>query len=185
MTLATTWPERGFSTLCRVKTKQRNRLLDVTLNALINVSINGPDRTITRKSSIEGLYVCAGGLTFCKLTKTPLIYSISYSNLGSWSFVWGAKPTKPPRRRDWVQSSLMMRARLRLLMRFVIEMDKNKELTESDRANTKDPRICRWWVKYDAFTDEQRLFNEVEIKNVCYNICKYSCTTCVLWLPIQ
>ena len=39
----TAWPEREFSTVCRVKTKQRNRLLDVTLNALINVSMNGPN----------------------------------------------------------------------------------------------------------------------------------------------
>jgi len=29
--------------LCHVKTKQRNKLLDVTLNALMNVSINGPE----------------------------------------------------------------------------------------------------------------------------------------------
>ena len=42
--LATAWPERGFSTLCHVKNKQRNRLLDVTLNALLNVSINGPKK---------------------------------------------------------------------------------------------------------------------------------------------
>jgi len=41
--LATNWPEQGFATLCRVKTKQRNRLFEVTLNALINVSINGPE----------------------------------------------------------------------------------------------------------------------------------------------
>jgi len=41
--LATTWLEQGFSTLCRVKTKQCNELFDVTLNALINVSVNGPE----------------------------------------------------------------------------------------------------------------------------------------------
>ena len=29
--LATTWPEERYSTLCRVKTKQRNRIFDVTL----------------------------------------------------------------------------------------------------------------------------------------------------------
>jgi len=52
--LATAWPELGFATLCRVKTKQRNRLLDVTLNVLINVSMNGPNRTVARKSSIKG-----------------------------------------------------------------------------------------------------------------------------------
>ena len=27
--LSTAWPERGFSTLCRVKTKQHNKLLGV------------------------------------------------------------------------------------------------------------------------------------------------------------
>ena len=30
--LATAWPEQAFSTLCWVKTKQRNRLLDIALN---------------------------------------------------------------------------------------------------------------------------------------------------------
>ena len=40
--LSTAWPERGFSTLRRVKNQQRNRLLDSTLNALLNVSMNGP-----------------------------------------------------------------------------------------------------------------------------------------------
>jgi len=44
--------------------------------------MKGPDRTVARKSSIEGLYVWPGGLTFCKLTKTPLIYSVSYFILG-------------------------------------------------------------------------------------------------------
>jgi len=32
-----------------------------------------------------------------------------------------------------------MRTRLRLLMKFVIEMDKSKSYTESDRRSTKDP----------------------------------------------
>lgn len=41
--LSTAWPERGFSTLCRIKTKQRNRLGKKTLNHLVNVSLNGPD----------------------------------------------------------------------------------------------------------------------------------------------
>ena len=40
--LATAWQEQGFSTLFRIKTKKRNRLLGATLNALMNVSINGP-----------------------------------------------------------------------------------------------------------------------------------------------
>jgi len=41
--LATTWLEQRFSTLCHVKTKQQNWLFDATLNALIKVSMNGPE----------------------------------------------------------------------------------------------------------------------------------------------
>jgi len=41
--LAKNWPEQRFSTLCRVKTKQQNRLFVVILNALINVSMNCPE----------------------------------------------------------------------------------------------------------------------------------------------
>ena len=44
--LSTAWPERGFSTLARIKTKLRNRLLDSTLCALINVSMNGPSQLL-------------------------------------------------------------------------------------------------------------------------------------------
>ena len=40
--LSTAWPERGFSTMARVKSKTRNRLLDITLSALLNISLNGP-----------------------------------------------------------------------------------------------------------------------------------------------
>ena len=50
--LVTAWPEREFSTVCRVKTKQRNWLLDVTLNALINVSMNGPNH-LDDESAVE------------------------------------------------------------------------------------------------------------------------------------
>ena len=38
--------------MCRVKTKQRNRLLDVTLIALINVSINDP-KQLNDDSALE------------------------------------------------------------------------------------------------------------------------------------
>jgi len=55
-----------------------------------NEVINGvPTRTVARKFS--------GGLDIIRLTKTPLIYSVSRLNLEGWSFVWGAKPTKAPR----------------------------------------------------------------------------------------
>jgi len=59
-------------------------------------------RTVARKFSIGvlqfcgGLFVCAGGLDITQLTKTLIIYSVSRFNLGAWSFVWGAKPTKAP-----------------------------------------------------------------------------------------
>jgi len=62
--LATTWPEQRFSTLCRVKTKQRNWLFDVTLNALKIVSMNGRE-SLQKK----GLYFCAAGLEILKIDK--------------------------------------------------------------------------------------------------------------------
>ena len=40
--LSTCWPERGFSTMLRIKLKSRNRLLDEMLCALMNISLNGP-----------------------------------------------------------------------------------------------------------------------------------------------
>ena len=40
--MSTAWPERGFSTKQRIKTKTRNKLLNTTLNALLTVSLNGP-----------------------------------------------------------------------------------------------------------------------------------------------
>ena len=66
-------------------------------------------RTVARKfsirglcSSAEGLCVCAGGLDMMKLTKIPLIYSVSRFNLGDLGALFGgAKPTKAsPWRRD-------------------------------------------------------------------------------------
>ena len=40
--LSTAWPERGFSALKRVKSFMRNRLLTAMLNALLQISLNGP-----------------------------------------------------------------------------------------------------------------------------------------------
>jgi len=37
-----------------------------------------------------------GGLTSSNFANHPLIYSVSHFTLGDWSFVCGAKPTKPP-----------------------------------------------------------------------------------------
>jgi len=51
-------------------------------------------RTVARKFSIGGLCSSAGGLDITKLTKTPLIYSVSRFNLGG---LGAAKPTKDPR----------------------------------------------------------------------------------------
>ena len=40
--LSTAWPERGFSALKHVKSFMRNRLLTAMLNALLQISLNGP-----------------------------------------------------------------------------------------------------------------------------------------------
>jgi len=64
--------------LCAV-TKQRSRLFDATLNALINASMNGPESL-----QCGGFTFVQRSLTFSKLTNTPLIYSISYFNFRGW-----------------------------------------------------------------------------------------------------
>jgi len=46
-----------------------------------------------------------GSLTFQKLTKTSLLYSVLCFNLGAWSFAWGAKPTKAACG-DWTDASV-------------------------------------------------------------------------------
>jgi len=60
-------------------------------------------RTVARKFSIGGLCSSVGGLRFCgglhiiKLTKTPLIYSVSRFNLGGLELsLGGLSPPKPP-----------------------------------------------------------------------------------------
>jgi len=39
-------------------------------------------RTVARKSSIGGFYICASELDIVKIDKMSLIYSVSYFNLG-------------------------------------------------------------------------------------------------------
>ena len=52
-------------------------------------------------SSAKRLFVCAGGLDIIKLTKTPLIYSVSRFSFGGLGALFGgAKPTKAPSRGD-------------------------------------------------------------------------------------
>ena len=48
--MSTAWPERGFSTLKRIKTSSRNRLLSQTVNCLVNISMNGPRRLSIEES---------------------------------------------------------------------------------------------------------------------------------------
>lgn len=50
--MSTAWPERGFSTLRRVKSKYRNRLTDQTLSALLNVSLNG-SKTLSEEAALN------------------------------------------------------------------------------------------------------------------------------------
>jgi len=38
----------------------------------------------------KGFYVCARGLDIENLTKTSLVYSVLYFNLGGWCFVGGS-----------------------------------------------------------------------------------------------
>ena len=65
--LVTPWPERRFSTRFLVKTKQRNRHLDIPLNALLNVRIIRPtergdqdSREADKKRESESVRVSVG-----------------------------------------------------------------------------------------------------------------------------
>jgi len=54
-------------------------------------------RTVARKSSIGGLYACAGGLDITKFDKNSTCLWYFLIQFGeAWSFVWGNKPTKAP-----------------------------------------------------------------------------------------
>jgi len=66
--------------------------------ARFGVSQNRRQKVVNR-----GALRSCRGAWHSNLTKSPPIYSVSYFNLGAWSFVWGAKPTKAPPtwRRDW------------------------------------------------------------------------------------
>jgi len=47
---------------------------------------------------LGGLYVCAGGLDIESLTKTQMVYSVSYLYLGGLgTLIGGSKPPKSPR----------------------------------------------------------------------------------------
>jgi len=57
-----------------------------------------PPRTVARKYSLGGLHVCAGRLDIENLSKSPLIYSVSYFNLGTLRLCPGRRsPPKLPR----------------------------------------------------------------------------------------
>jgi len=66
---------------------------------MINVLMNGPDRTVARKSSIDGLYVCAGRLDILKIDKNSTDlqrFLFQFGVLGAFGGL------SPPWRRDWV-----------------------------------------------------------------------------------
>jgi len=57
---------------------------------------------VSRTVASRGVCVCAGELDIIKLTKIPLIYSVSCFNFGGLELRLGSMPTKaPPWRRDW------------------------------------------------------------------------------------
>jgi len=88
--VATTWPEQRFSTLRRVKTKQWSRLFDLTLNALINVSMNGPE------SLQYASRLCSGSWHSENWQKLQWFIVFHISILGVGSFVWGVNCAKVP-----------------------------------------------------------------------------------------
>jgi len=67
------------------------------------------NRTIARRSSVGGLYVCAGKIDILKFCKTSTELVFHFSHWGDWSFVCGAKPTKAPVAPGLVTNSRLFR----------------------------------------------------------------------------
>jgi len=66
--------------------------------AFVRVVIINPPRTVDRKCSLGGLYLCAGRFDSGNLLKSSLIYSVSYFNLGALGLcLEGRSPPKHPR----------------------------------------------------------------------------------------
>ena len=64
---------------------------------IVQIHAELTSRTVTRKFSTRGLHVCAGGLDTVKTDKTPLIYRVSYFNLGgAWCIFWGGLAHQSP-----------------------------------------------------------------------------------------
>jgi len=82
----------------------RHVVSQIGVDALSTFTIRRLARTVTRKFSIGGLCGSAselcvffGSLDIIKLTKTPLIYSVSRFNLGGLgALLGGLSPPKPP-----------------------------------------------------------------------------------------
>jgi len=56
------------------------------------------NRTVARKSSVGGLYICTVGLDILKFEQTPLFYSASYFNVRSLELcLGGLSPLERPR----------------------------------------------------------------------------------------
>jgi len=67
---------------------------------LVGLTQNRRQKVFNRRALqfCGGLFLCAWGLDIIKLTKTPLIYSVSRFNLGCLGLCSGElSPPKPPR----------------------------------------------------------------------------------------
>ena len=84
--------------------------------AFVRAVMISPLRTVARKCSLGGLYVCPGRLDIENLLKSPLIYSVSYFNLGILVLFLEGKPTKAtPWRRDWIRLNCQLVTKLEMM----------------------------------------------------------------------
>jgi len=69
-----------------------------------------------QKVFTRGALRCAGRFDIENLFKSPLIYSVSHFNLGSWGFVCrGEAHQTSPRRRDWIRLNCQSVTKLEMI----------------------------------------------------------------------
>jgi len=84
--------------------------------AFVRAVMISPPRTVARKCSIGGLYACAGTLDIENLVKSPLIYSVSYFNLGVLVLcLEGEVRQSTPWRRDWILLNCQLVTKLEMM----------------------------------------------------------------------
>ena len=105
----------------------------------------------SRKSSTEGLYVCAAGLKILKIDELHWFIVFHISICGTGSFVWGTNHKVAHADETESRAAQWWGHTWDWSWNLWLKWLKANNKRESDTASTKDPRICRWRVRNPCF----------------------------------